>query len=51
MSSAKAVKRDNSNVRYLQGIPVYKCTECKKRFQTKAMTEQHIRREHGTPTK
>jgi len=48
MSKAKAVKRDNSSVRYLQGIPLYRCTECSKRYQTKAMADQHIRREHGS---
>lgn len=47
MAKAKVVKRDNYNVRYLQGIPVYKCTECNKRYQTKALAEQHIRREHN----
>lgn len=47
MANARIIKRDNSMVRYLQGIPMYKCSECKKRYQTKALLEQHIRRKHG----
>lgn len=42
------VKRDNASVRYLQGIPVYKCTTCQKKFQTKGIAEQHMRRKHGS---
>ena len=46
MAKARPVKRDNS-LFDIRGCPMYKCTECTKRYQTKAMAEQHIRREHG----
>ena len=46
MAKARPVIRDNS-LFDIRGCPMYKCTGCSKRYQTKAMTIQHIRREHG----
>lgn len=31
---------------YCKGRPVWKCPKCNKNFQTKAIAEQHIRRNH-----
>ena len=44
----KIGRRDNSDCRYLQGVPMYRCGVCKKKFQTKALAEQHMRRKHGS---
>jgi len=48
MANAKAVKRDNSTAYDIRGCPMYKCTACSKRYQTKRMVESHIRQKHGT---
>lgn len=47
MVNAKIIKRSN-DAYDIRGVPMYKCSECKKRFQTKAIAEQHMRRVHGS---
>lgn len=36
-------KRENSECLEIKGVPMYKCS-CGKKFQTKALAEQHCRR-------
>ena len=45
MVKAKAIKRDNSMFD-IRGCPMYRCTGCGKRHQTKGICEAHIRRKH-----
>lgn len=47
MVKAKVVKRNNEMFD-IRGVPMYKCSECNTRFQTKAIAEQHMRRKHGS---
>ena len=47
VKSAKMLKRDNTTTLDIRGCPMYKCSECGKRFQTARIGKTHAGRKHG----